>query len=280
MWRDKTGFDGVTSIVMDQNGVVLQRGFKITFWMTVLDYLWLVWLLGFLVLFIYRVASYRKFKKYVFSGARKVDDLVQLDLLAGIIDELGIKRPVELMINPLVSSPIFLGLMKNVIVIPDKSFSEAELYYIFRHELVHCKRKDMYYLWGVQFFTCVYWFNPLMYLMNKRIQKDRELACDEAVLAALPKSKYIGYGDTLLSSLAKSGNYKESYVAVSLHENTKALKERLSFIANYRSGIKKGNTIFSILLIVLCTVGVFFSAFQAEIFTLEKKKGITIEQSK
>ncbi|MBC1999141.1 peptidase M56 [Listeria marthii] len=280
MWRDKTGFDGVTSIVMDQNGVVLQRDFKITFWMTVLDYLWLVWLLGFLVLFIYRVASYRNFKKYVFSGARKVDDLVQLDLLAGIIDELGIKRPVELMINPLVSSPIFLGLMKNVIVIPDKTFSEAELYYIFRHELVHCKRKDMYYLWGVQFFTCVYWFNPLMYLMNKRIQKDRELACDEAVLAALPKSKYIGYGDTLLSSLAKSGNYKESYVAVSLHENTKALKERLSFIANYRSGIKKGNTIFSILLIVLCTVGVFFSAFQAEIFTLEKKKGITIEQSK
>lgn len=280
MWRDKTGFDGVASIVMDQNGVVLQRDFKITFWMTVLDYLWLVWLLGFLVLFIYRVASYRNFKKYVFSGARKVDDLGQLDLLAGIIDELGIKRPVELMINPLVSSPIFLGLMKNVIVIPDKSFSEAELYYIFRHELVHCKRKDMYYLWGVQFFACVYWFNPLMYLMNKRIQKDRELACDEAVLAALPKSKYIGYGDTLLSSLAKSGNYKESYVAVSLHENTKALKERLSFIANYRSGIKKGNTIFSILLIVLCAVGVFCSAFQAEIFTLEKKKGITIERSK
>ncbi|MBC1542762.1 M56 family metallopeptidase [Listeria cossartiae] len=280
MWRNKTGFDGVTSIVMDQNGVVLQRDFKMSFWVTVLDYLWLVWLLGFLVLFIYRVASYRNFKKYVFSGARKVDDLVQLDLLAGIIDELGVKRPVELMINPLISSPIFLGLMKNVIVIPDKSFSEEELHYIFRHELVHCKRKDMYYVWGMQLFACVYWFNPLIYLMNKRIQKDRELACDEAVLAALPESKHIGYGDTLLSSLAKSGNYKESYVAVSLHENTKALKERLSFIANYRTKAKSGKVIFLMFLMVLCAVGVFFSAFQAEIFTLEKEKGITFEQKK
>ncbi|MCD2224462.1 M56 family metallopeptidase [Listeria cossartiae] len=280
MWRNKTGFDGVTSIVMDQNGVVLQRDFKITFWITVLDYLWLIWLVVFLFIFIYRIASYRNFKKYVFSGAQKVEDLAQLDILAGIIDELGIKKSVELMINPLISSPIFLGLRKNVIVIPDKSFLEEELHYIFRHELVHCKRKDMYYVWGMQLFACVYWFNPLVYLMNKRIQKDRELACDEAVLAALPESKHIGYGDTLLSSLAKSGNYKESYVAVSLHENTKALKERLGFIANYRTKAKSGKVIFLMFLMVLCAVGVFFSAFQAEIFTLEKEKGITFEQKK
>ncbi|WP_414781152.1 M56 family metallopeptidase, partial [Escherichia coli] len=76
----------------------------------------------------------------------------------------------------------------------------------------------------------------------------------------LSKSKYIGYGDTLLSSLAKSGNYKESYVAVSLRENTKALKERLMFIANYKAQNKKHNILFSISMIVLCIVGVLFSA--------------------
>ncbi|HAO6376102.1 TPA: peptidase M56 [Listeria monocytogenes] len=278
MWRNKTEFDGVTSIVVDQSGVVLQHDFKTVFWMTVLDYLWVAWLVIFLLTFIYRIASYRNFKKYVFSGARRVDDLEQLDLLAETMEELNIKRPVELMINPLISSPIFLGLKKNVIVIPDETFLNDELHYIFKHELVHCKRKDMYYVWMVQFFTCVYWFNPLMYLMNKRIQMDRELACDEAVLATLPKSKYIGYGDTLLSSLAKSGNYKESYVAVSLHENTKALKERLTCIANYETPSEKHNILFLIFIIVLCSVGVLFSAFQADMFTLEKKKGITIER--
>ncbi|WP_227869482.1 hypothetical protein, partial [Listeria monocytogenes] len=30
--------------------------------------------------------------------------------------------------------------------------------------------------------------------------------------------------------------------------------------------------------IVLCSVGVLFSAFQADMFTLEKKKSITIER--
>ncbi|EMR5077949.1 peptidase M56, partial [Listeria monocytogenes] len=33
-------------------------------------------------------------------------------------------------------------------------------------------------------------------------------------------------------------------------------------------------------MIVLCIVGVLFSAFQADVFTLEKKKGITIERRK
>lgn len=36
MWRNKTEFDGVTSIVMDQSGIVLQHDFKTVFWMTVL----------------------------------------------------------------------------------------------------------------------------------------------------------------------------------------------------------------------------------------------------
>ncbi|WP_446923406.1 M56 family metallopeptidase, partial [Listeria monocytogenes] len=147
MWRNKTEFDGVTSIVMDQSGIVLQHDFKTVFWMTVLDYIWVAWLVIFLLTFIYRIASYRNFKKYVFSGARRVDDLEQLDILAETIEELNIKRPVELMINPLISSPIFLGLKKNVIVIPDETFSNVELHYIFKHELVHCKRKDMYYVW-------------------------------------------------------------------------------------------------------------------------------------
>lgn len=31
MWRNKTEFDGVTSIVMDQSGIVLQHDFKTVF---------------------------------------------------------------------------------------------------------------------------------------------------------------------------------------------------------------------------------------------------------
>ncbi|EFS01431.1 peptidase M56 domain-containing protein, partial [Listeria seeligeri FSL N1-067] len=37
MWLNRTGFEGVTSIVMDGNGVSMERDAKITFWMTLLD---------------------------------------------------------------------------------------------------------------------------------------------------------------------------------------------------------------------------------------------------
>ncbi|MBF2373934.1 M56 family metallopeptidase [Listeria seeligeri] len=278
MWLNRTGFEGVTSIVMDGNGVSVERDAKITFWMTLLDYLWLIWLIIFLLIFIYRIASYRNFKKYVFSGAQNVENINQLNMLAEISESLKIKKPVELLVNPLISSPIFIGLKKQVIILPDKSYSEKELKFIFRHELVHCKRKDMFYVWAAQFYTCVYWFNPFVYLMNKRIQKDRELACDEAVLNAISANEFLGYGDTLLSSLTKAGNYKEAHVSVSLHENAKALKERLEFIANYKKTTKPLKFILPIFLIVFCSIGITLSAYQAEILVKEKQKGIVIKK--
>ncbi|MBC6307725.1 peptidase M56, partial [Listeria booriae] len=36
MWLNRTGFEGVTSIVMDRKGINMEHDAKITFWMTLL----------------------------------------------------------------------------------------------------------------------------------------------------------------------------------------------------------------------------------------------------
>lgn len=65
--------------------------------------------------------------------AQNVENINQLNMLAEISESLKIKKPVELLVNPLISSPIFIGLKKQVIILPDKSYSEKELKFIFRH---------------------------------------------------------------------------------------------------------------------------------------------------
>ncbi|WP_171014972.1 M56 family metallopeptidase [Culicoidibacter larvae] len=204
------------------------------------EYFWIVWLLVALICFAYRLTTYYNFARYVRAGSQSVDNPELLDLLADVCDELHIKRPIELAVNPLIASPLLLGIRKPSIVIPNEHLERSEIRYIFMHEMMHYKRKDMLYIWVTQLIVCVHWFNPLVYLLNNFIQRDRELACDEAVLSLLSDNERFGYGDTLLNSLAVSGIYKERAASLSLHENAAALKERLQLIATNQTP-KKGS---------------------------------------
>jgi beta-lactamase regulating signal transducer with metallopeptidase domain len=44
-------------------------------------------------------------------------------------------------------------------------FTEDELRFILMHELVHCKRKDLYYKFLILIAISMHWFNPIAYLI-------------------------------------------------------------------------------------------------------------------
>ncbi len=100
--------------------------------------------------------------------------------------------------------------------------------------MTHYKRRDMLFKWLLQVTVCLHWFNPLVYLMGREINKACELSCDEAVVSELGAEKAPEYGETLLESMAAVGRYKETLASVTLSENKKLLKERLVMIVNYR----------------------------------------------
>lgn len=277
LWGAPSEFAGLTSMVIGQNGIEVERSTQAVIFQFILDYVWVLWLIVGLIMLVYRMASYRNFKKYVISGARFMEEPDELDILAEAMETIRLDKPVEVMVNPLISSPVFLGFRREIIVLPSTSFSQKELYHIFLHELVHCKSKDMYVVFLAQIFTCIYWFNPLMYWMNKQLERDREYACDESVLPYLPAQDALSYGDTLLHSVVKSGTYKESHAAVSLHENAKMLKERLEAIASYKKG-KSGYIAFFLLLILLSSIGILLNFYEAKAFVYEKKQGIEIKK--
>lgn len=200
--------------------------------------LWVVWLMGALALLIRKITVYQSFVKFTKAGWEEVTDILLLDRAAELEEQLGIKKAVELRVNPMLSSPVLIGFFRPCIVLPTASLPEAEFQYTIQHELVHYKRKDMLYKWLVQFTICMHWFNPLVYWMGRETGRACELSCDEAVIGHLDGKQREAYGDTLLNAVACGGAYKNSVASVTLHESKKQLKERLVAIMDYKAKSK------------------------------------------
>ncbi len=80
-------------------------------------------------------------------------------------------------------SPVMTGMISPVILLPDMAFTEEELSMILRHELVHWKRRDIWYKFVLLLANAVHWFNPLVWVMARQADQDIEISCDGAVLA-------------------------------------------------------------------------------------------------
>ena len=212
-----------------------------------------IWSAFALVLFVRKVTIYQGFTQYIKAGSTEVSDIKILNLLSDCEERLNIRTRVELSRNPLISSPIMIGFFRARIVLPACELDDKEWSYIFVHELIHYKQRDMFYKWLIQIVVCVHWFNPFVYLLEKEVNKSCELSCDEKVISILDDKARREYGDTLISFLKSNNLYKSSLASVTLTEGAEQLKERLGAIMKFKKkskGIIAITAIFSVLVCV------------------------------
>ena len=215
--------------------------------------LFFIWSALALVLFVRKVTVYQGFIQYIKAGNKEVSDIKILNLLSDCEEKLNIKTRVELSRNPLIASPIMIGFFRARIVLPACELDDKELSYIFVHELIHYKQRDMFYKWLIQIVVCAHWFNPFVYLLEKEVNKSCELSCDEKVISVLDDTARREYGDILISFLKSNNLYKSSLASVTLTEGAEQLKERLGAIMKFKKkskGIIAITAIFSVLVCV------------------------------
>ncbi len=198
-----------------------------------LIYAWLIWIIVALILFVRKITIYQSFICYIKAGRVEVSDIEHLELLGKLSEQLKIKRTVGLYTDSLISSPILIGFLNPCIILPTAELSEEDFKNTILHELMHYKRLDMLYKWLVQLTICLHWFNPLVYLMGREINRACELSCDEASIRTLNPKEQKAYGDTLLNVLA-IGKYNQQIASLSLNEGRELMKERLDSIMNFK----------------------------------------------
>ena len=157
-------------------------------------------------------------------------------------------RKPELFRCSAVRTPIMVGVLHPMIILPDTEYDGEKLENILRHELMHFRRKDVLYKWFAVLVYAAQWFNPLSYLVRSEISRACELSCDEMLLRSMDRKQKQSYGNTLLSMAAKA-SLPAGIVATTFATEKKTLKERLDQIMN--SKITKTRVIASLLAFVL-----------------------------
>lgn len=223
----------------------------------------ILWIGIALVLFVHKVSSYRSFVRFVRVGASKITDKRILDLYHTELAGTKIKRQLPLFENNQVVSPMLVGIIRPALIIPALDASDGELRNILRHELTHYKRMDFLYKWIVQVTVCLHWFNPLVHLISKQINKSCELSCDETVIKHLDEDDRMLYGDALIASLGAQRNYSDFVVSMTMSENGNIVKERLDMIMSYRKKSRIAICISFLLTVILLGGFTFMGAYAA-----------------
>ncbi len=111
------------------------------------------------------------------------------DLAAELRETLAQFRParaVAILLSDEIQSPTAIGLLSPAIVLPRwllQELSTAELRQVFLHELAHLRRWDDWSNLLQKIVKALFFFHPAVWWMERQISLEREMACDEAVLA-------------------------------------------------------------------------------------------------
>ncbi|MBL9139465.1 MAG: hypothetical protein JNK85_26585 [Verrucomicrobiales bacterium] len=101
--------------------------------------------------------------------------------------EAAIRRSVKLGITDALGSPVAAGFLHPAILLPQEiasDCSDAEVVPLLRHELAHLKRRDDGANLLQLALRAVFFFHPGVLWLSRRLAIDREIACDDHVLAA------------------------------------------------------------------------------------------------
>jgi beta-lactamase regulating signal transducer with metallopeptidase domain len=114
-------------------------------------------------------------------------------------------RPVTLCQSDRLRVPTAIGFLRPVVVIPTwalHELSSAELNSILIHELAHLRRRDDWTNLAQQILKALLFFHPAVWWIQSQLALEREMACDDAVLAETTNPR--GYAQCLISVAEKS----------------------------------------------------------------------------
>jgi bla regulator protein blaR1 len=131
------------------------------------------------------------------SLAREVECPVWLHALEGVQLRAGCTRELRLLVSDEVRSPLSWGWTKPVILIDRDTLEEPEdARAILAHEMAHVIRRDWPVLMLSRAAAALFWFNPLVWLLEREVVQQAEEAADcQAVNCVEPER----YAQTLLN---------------------------------------------------------------------------------
>lgn len=218
--------------------------------------LFCVYMTGLILFLLYYCVRYIIFRKNLKNTTEDIINEEYLKCFHAIRSEMGIIEYVALKQSDIVHSPIFVGIWKPMVILPNIDMDITDFNMIIKHELMHCKRSDMIYRFFAIVVHIIHWFNPISYFMLYSINVACEYSCDEMVTKNMDEYSKMKYGNMILNQIEH--HTKNNFYSATWAQNDKnVLKTRISIIKND----KKYKRV-SITLLFLCTAVICSNFFQ------------------
>lgn len=171
--------------------------------------------------------------------------------------QMGITKNVQVWMSEMVNSPVTIGYLKPVILLPVAAvnhLSAQQIEAVLLHELSHIKRFDYLINLITRLIQSVLYFNPFVKAFSRIIEREREKSCDEIVMQF--EYEPHGYASALLT-LEKASTAPARTLAVAAASGKKSeLLGRIESIL----GIQKKpefsfNKIAGVMAALLCFIG-------------------------
>jgi beta-lactamase regulating signal transducer with metallopeptidase domain len=114
---------------------------------------------------------------------------------------LRLRRVPEIRVSRLVETPLVMGLLRPVVLLPSDRFdhlTDRQQQMAVCHELAHVKRADLWLGCVPALAERIFFFHPLVHLASREYALSREAACDAAVMETLDAAPQ-EYGRLLLA---------------------------------------------------------------------------------
>lgn len=168
--------------------------------LTGLELVAVIWLCGGIGYISMHLFSYFHYRKRLMKQGMPVEDEEILRQLSLVKKELGIKNEISVWKYSKAASPMLIGFLKPVLVLPGEEYNKEELFFIIKHELVHFKRHDIWMKLLLVAANGVHWFNPVVWIMQKEAVIDMEMSCDERVVQNIDYAGKKAYAEALFST--------------------------------------------------------------------------------
>lgn len=236
-----------------------------------------LWFCGVAIFTLRLIGGFIQLQKFKTNGVQ-TPDLEWQGRYSALCGKLVIRPAVKLLQSDLITTPIAIGWLKPMIIVPASAFLQInpnELETIIAHELIHIRRYDPLVNILQNVIEVLFFYHPAMWLISAQIRRERELAADASVMEIFSDS-HVVYARALanLEEVRHMANRKQPRLAAAANGGNLML--RIERILQKNTEMKRANSAWTAglaLMLISALLTVVFSFSSSSFVNAQRQAG-------
>lgn len=203
-----------------------------------------LWIAVAVILVIRKIWLYTRLQRMAGRLPECSDEMV-LEIMQSLRKKYPGAAHVKVVKSSLNISPLIAGIKNPVILLPEYPFSREEYIMILEHEILHYVRHDIPVKFAADIMCSVYWWNPLFYLLRRKIFELIELGNDRQLTVPFSSDEKAAYMKCLTDTAKKICSGSVPFTLAFGGYEGKVLSRRVHLVGSFRESnrIRNGLTI-------------------------------------